>query len=99
MDKEIETRLAKASTVFSLLRNTIWYRKSVSFEAKLWIFRACVLPVLLYGSEVWTLNVTQERRINIFYIKCLRTIIEVNLTLFLYSRLTFMYLYKVSSNM
>jgi hypothetical protein len=61
MDKEIETRLAKASTAFNLLRNIIWYRKSVSFEAKFRIFRACVLPVSLFGSAVWALSVTQER--------------------------------------
>jgi hypothetical protein len=29
MEKEIETRLAKASTAFNMLYNTIWYRKSV----------------------------------------------------------------------
>jgi hypothetical protein len=52
MEKEIETRLAKAATAFNMLHNTIWYRKSVSLEAKFRIFRACVLPVLLYGSEV-----------------------------------------------
>ncbi|CAF3398890.1 unnamed protein product [Rotaria socialis] len=79
MEKEIETRLGKASSTFNMLRNTIWYRKSISFEAKFRIFRACVLPVLLYGSEIWSVTVTQERRINTFYMKCLRTIIGVNL--------------------
>jgi hypothetical protein len=80
MEKEIETRLAKASAAFNMLRNIIWYRKSVSIEAKFRIFRACVLPVLLYGSEVWSLTVAQERRINTFYMKCLRTIVGVNLS-------------------
>jgi hypothetical protein len=42
-------------------------------------FRACVLPVLLYGSEVWSLTAAQERRVNTFYMKCLWTIIGVNL--------------------
>jgi hypothetical protein len=62
-----------------MLRNVIWYRKTISIDAKLRIFRACVVPVLLYGSEVWTLTVAQENRINTFYMKCLRTILGLNL--------------------
>lgn len=62
-----------------MLRHIIWHRKTISIEAKLRLFRACVLPVLLYGSEVWSTTIAQERRLNTFYFKCLRTIIGVNL--------------------
>jgi exonuclease III len=79
LEKEIETRMSKASTAFNMLRHVIWYRKTISIQAKLRFFRACVLPVLLYGSEVWSTTAAQERRLNTFYFKCLRTIIGVNL--------------------
>ncbi|CAF5049100.1 unnamed protein product, partial [Rotaria magnacalcarata] len=62
-DTELEIRLAKAARAFNMLRYSIWHRKSVSIVSRLRIFRACVLPVLLYGSEVWSLTTTQERRI------------------------------------
>ncbi|CAF1351176.1 unnamed protein product [Rotaria magnacalcarata] len=78
-DKEIESRLTKSATAFNMLRNVIWYRKTISIEAKLRIFRACVLPVLLYGSEVWSLTAVQENRISTFYMKCLRTILGLNM--------------------
>jgi adenylate cyclase class IV len=78
-DKEIEIRLTKASTAFNMLRFAIWHRKSVTIAAKLRIFRACVLPVLLYGSETWAITTTHERRINTFYMRCLRTIVGINL--------------------
>ena len=78
-DTEISIRLTKAANAFNMLRHTIWHRKSVSITARLRIFRACVLPVLLYGSETWCLTVKQEQRINTFYNKCLRTIIGVNI--------------------
>jgi hypothetical protein len=78
-EKETETRIAKASSAFNMLRNVIWYRKTISIEAKLRIFRVCVIPVLLYGSEVWSLTVAHERRLNTFYMACLRTIIGVSL--------------------
>jgi hypothetical protein len=78
-DKEIDTRLGKAAVAFNMLRYVIWSRKSISIAAKLRIFRACELPVLLYGSETWAITAFQERRIHSFYMKCLRTVICVNL--------------------
>jgi hypothetical protein len=39
----------------------VWHCKTVSTLAKSRIFRACVLSVLLYGSEAWLLTVAQER--------------------------------------
>ncbi|CAF3786656.1 unnamed protein product [Rotaria socialis] len=62
-----------------MLRHARWHRKSVSITARLPIFRACILPVLLYGSKVWTLMMKQEQRIASFYNRWLRTIIGVNL--------------------
>ena len=79
MEMELESRITKATTAFNILRNVIWHRKTVSINAKLRIFRACVLPVLFYGSETWYPTVAQERRINIFYMKCLRTLVGLNL--------------------
>ena len=73
--KEIESRLAKASGAFQKLRRVVWYRKCVSISSKIRIFRACVLPVLLYGSETWALTSREERRLNIFYMGCLRTLV------------------------
>ncbi|CAF1345864.1 unnamed protein product [Didymodactylos carnosus] len=78
-EKEIETRITKASVAFNMLRNVIWYRKTVAVEAKLSIFRSCIIPVLLYGSEVWSITLAREKRLNTLYMACLRTIIGVNL--------------------
>lgn len=77
-DTELSARLTKASKAFNMLRHAIWHRKSVSITARLRIFRACILPVLLYGSETWALTMKQKQRIASFYNRCLRTIIGVN---------------------
>ncbi|CAF3348204.1 unnamed protein product [Rotaria socialis] len=79
MKMELEARLTKATTAFNMLRNVVWYRKNVSISAKLKIFRSCVLPVLLYGSETWCPTVAQEKRFATFYMKCLRTLVGLNL--------------------
>ena len=79
-DREMQCRLSKATSAFNMLRGLIWYRKVISIDAKLRIFRACVMPVLLYGSEAWTLTVMQEKRLNSFYMRCLRTILGLNIS-------------------
>ena len=38
------------------------------------IYQACVLSILLYGSESWTLYSCQEGRLNAFYMRCLKKI-------------------------
>ncbi|CAF4323424.1 unnamed protein product [Rotaria sp. Silwood2] len=78
-DREIEMRLEKATVAFNMLRHVVWYQKTVSIEAKLRIFRSCILPVLFYGSEVWSVAVVLEHRLCTFYHRCLRTIIGTNL--------------------
>ncbi|CAF4548573.1 unnamed protein product [Rotaria sp. Silwood2] len=78
-DMELETRLSKATKAFNMLRNVVWYRKTISINAKLRIFRSCVLPVLLYASETWCPTSRNEQQINTFYMKCLRTILGLKL--------------------
>ena len=56
LDREMQSRLSKAATACDMLRGPMWYRKTVSIDAKIRIFRACVIPVLLYGSETWSLT-------------------------------------------
>jgi hypothetical protein len=77
--KDIESRVSKASNAFNSLRRIVWYRKCISIPAKIRIFRASVLPVLLYGSELWCLTVAEEQRLKAFYMRCLRTLIGVSL--------------------
>lgn len=50
--EEIEIRLGKVSNAFNSFRRVVWYRKCVSIQAKVRIFKACMLLAPLYGSEV-----------------------------------------------
>ncbi len=78
-DTEVSTRLLKAARAFNMLHHAICHRKSVSIAGRLRILRACILLVLLYGSETWSLTIRQEQRIITLYNRCLRTIIGLNL--------------------
>ena len=56
--------------------NNIW-KNNVSRDTKLMIFLATVEPVLMYGSETWTLTVKQEMRLDGTYTRMLRHALNV----------------------
>ena len=41
------------------------------------IYKACVISTLLYGSESWTMRAHQEKRLNVFHMRCLRRILGI----------------------
>ena len=48
----------------------VW-SSGISEQLKVKFFRACVEPVLLYGSETWTINKQLEKRLNGCYTRLL----------------------------
>ena len=50
---EVDRRIASTSRAFGALRQSIFEDPNLSITTKRYIYRACVLSVLLYGSECW----------------------------------------------
>ena len=48
-----------------------------SLETKWKIYVACVLSVLLYGAECWTLLRRDQKKLNSFHHRCIRTILGI----------------------
>ena len=48
IDDEINARIAKASAAFGRLRGSVWIRSRIRLDTKLKVYRAVVLPTLLY---------------------------------------------------
>ena len=46
----------------------------VSKNIKLKIYKTVILPVILYGYEIWTLTLREEKRLQVFENKVLRKI-------------------------
>nr|VZI32226.1 unnamed protein product [Spirometra erinaceieuropaei] len=42
------------------------------------MYKAVILPTLLYGAETWTVYTRQARRLNHFHLSCLRRILRLN---------------------
>jgi len=58
--KDLKNLLSKATRAFIRLKN-ISSSNSISRVRKLRLYKALVLPVLLYESETWKLNKGDER--------------------------------------
>ena len=64
IDDEVNDRIAKASAAFGQLRGTcsVWDRSGIRFDTKLKVYKAVVLPTLLYACETWTVLPTAHQK-------------------------------------
>ncbi|BHF85357.1 hypothetical protein SprV_1002852100 [Sparganum proliferum] len=74
IDDEVANRIPKASQAFGGLQSTVWNRHGLQLSTKLKMYKAVILPTLLYGAETWTVYTKQARRLNHFHLSCLRRI-------------------------
>ncbi|BHF60961.1 hypothetical protein SprV_0100393100 [Sparganum proliferum] len=78
IDDEVANRISKASQAFGRLQSTVWNRHGLQLSTKLKMYKAVILPTLLYGAETWTVYTKQARRLNHFHLTCLRRILRLN---------------------
>ena len=51
--------------------------KDITLPTKVLIVKAMVLPVVMYGCEIWTISNTEHRKIDAFELWCWRTLLRV----------------------
>ena len=77
LDKEISSRIAKASSAFGRLRKRVWDDRGLKIETKCAVYRAVVLSALLYGCETWTAYRRHIKQLEQFHQRCLRSILNI----------------------
>ena len=77
IDAEVNARIAKASAAFGRLRGNVWNRSGIRLDTTLKVFKAVVLPKLLYACETWTVYQRHAKRLNHFHISCLRKLLKI----------------------
>nr|VZI38632.1 unnamed protein product [Spirometra erinaceieuropaei] len=78
IDDDVANRISKASQAFGRLQSTVWNRHGLQLNTKLKMYKAVILPTLLYGAETWTVYTRQARCLNHFHLSCLRRILRLN---------------------
>ena len=76
IERELSARIQKASGAFNLLSN-IWKNQNIQTNTKIRIYKASVLSILLYGSEVWNTTKKQHHPLEVFHQRCLRRILRI----------------------
>ena len=77
IDAEVALRMNKASASFGRLRERVWDCCGIRTETKLKVYKAVVLPTLLYGAETWTVYQSHAKKLNHFHLRCLRRILGI----------------------
>ena len=78
LDPEMNRRIGKAAGTLAKLDSRVWSNKQLTLKTKIKVYQACVLSTLLYGSESWTTYAKQEKRLEVFHLRCLRRILGVS---------------------
>ena len=55
----------------------IWRSNIYTLRSKLRLFNTLVKPVLFYGSVTWKINEGDSRKLDTFFVKCLRRILQI----------------------
>ena len=74
-EPEVIRRLGRACGAMNSLDKGVWRSRYLCKRTKLRVFKALVLPVLLYGCETWTLTRSLRSRLNAFGTRSLRRIL------------------------
>ena len=77
IDDEVTARTAKASVAFGRLRTNVWERNGIRLDTKLKVYKAVVLPTLLYACETWTVYQGHAKKLNHFHLSCLRKLLKI----------------------
>jgi len=71
--EKIKRRLRSGNACYHLVQNLLSSRL-LSKNLKIKIYRTIILPVVLYGSEAWSLTLREERKLRVFENMVLRRI-------------------------
>ena len=77
MDAQVDRRIASASRAFGALCQAVFKDRNLNITTKQRVYQACVLSVLLYGSECWVPLRRHLKRLNGFHHRCIRTLLGI----------------------
>src|SRR6218665_2578930 len=75
-DPEVRRRVAIARDCMGSFQRGIW-KTGIRIDTKLRLFKAYILPILLYGAETWTLTRALETKLDVLQRWCLGRILRV----------------------
>ncbi|XP_069975557.1 uncharacterized protein [Penaeus vannamei] len=78
LDAELDCCIKFASATFARLKDQVWSQKDLKRSTKMRVYRAVVMPTLLYSAETYTLYRGHIHRLEVFHQRHLWTILGVS---------------------
>ena len=63
MKEELTARIQATSCAFGRLRHRVFDSHDLTYLTKVKVYNQCLMPLLMYSSETWTLNYQQIRQL------------------------------------
>ena len=77
LDDEITARIQAASCAMGRLRDRVFDCRDLTVETKLKVYNQCIIPLMLYGSETWTLYHHHIKLLRTIQQRHLRSILKI----------------------
>ena len=77
MESELEQRIGMAATTVWALREPVFGNKELCKEAKSRVYKAVVVPTLVFGCEAWVLKKRAKSRVQAIEMKVLKGVAGV----------------------
>ena len=77
IDFEVDNRISCAAKAFSRLRSRVFDSHELSLSTKCAVYRAVVIPTLLYACETWVPYKRHVQKLETFHLRQLRTILNI----------------------
>uniref|UniRef100_A0A803TM72 ribonuclease H n=1 Tax=Anolis carolinensis TaxID=28377 RepID=A0A803TM72_ANOCA len=78
IDTEIQHRLSSASAAFFRMKQRVFDDRDIRRETKVLVYKAIVLPTLLYACKTWTVYRRHTKLLERFHQRCLRKILQIS---------------------
>ena len=77
MKDYLTARIQTTSCAFGRLRHRVFDSHDLTYLTKVKVYNQCLMPLLMYGSETWTLNYQQVRQLRTVQQRHLRRILKI----------------------
>ena len=66
-----------ANSAFGRLNKSVWSLRDIPVKLKLRLYKVLILPIVIYGSETWSLTQLDTKKLSVLENNCLRAILNI----------------------
>ena len=77
VEADVRHRVNEGCKVLGALKG-VMKNRGMGMNVKKVLYEKVVVPTVMYGSESWDMKVTERQKLNVFEMKCLRSMIGVS---------------------